>query len=713
MPFVYELKIVPQNFINFSCSFLYTTTFNFSIFSLLPSATNWCIMSNRKLRTPLSLAELKKKRQEEKDLQSKPVFLSEKAREETKNLEKDRKRQSNTTNNSRIGISRFANDDSEDDDDDEGNRLDNQEIRAIQRKYIGQVPDESQSRMKKKSLKPNDKIKFRFKWDASEDTMKNEDDFRKGIRRNTEQSLFGRSGTTQEQYQSSAFEISVGRNRKKHRPQEAALPASSSSQKRTRRNYDQRRWWEKERREMTQRDWRIFREDFMISVRGGHGVVNPGRNWEECDLPRGILDHVTSTYKKPTPIQMATIPVCISGRDVIGLAETGSGKTAAYVLPMLKHILALPKLTVETSQYGAYALVMAPTRELALQIEVETRKFADRLGFRVVSVIGGADMDTQANELQLGAEIIICTPGRMADLISRRLAALGNCNFLVLDEADRMIDMGFEPKVMEILDAMPEQNPDAEMKITEQDDSNGDTNSNGKHTSDGVSRKRQTLMFSATMVPAVERMARTYLMNPVIVTIGETGQVADNVEQKVEFYASDGKRRNRLVELLQTLEAPILVFCNTRSVCEVIGRFVNGVSGLSGVRCVVMHAGKSQDVRESSLLGFKNGRYQVMIATDVVGRGIDIKGVKNVINYEMPDDIDKYTHRIGRTGRAGMTGTAWSLCTAHDEELFPELRKVLEQGGQQVPREVARFNAADSVKAARGGAVTYGKAIID
>eukprot|EP00171_Calliarthron_tuberculosum_P016573 IDg16573t1 len=189
-----------------------------------------------------------------------------------------------------------------------------------------------------------------------------------------------------------------------------------------------------------------------------------------------MLRLVSHMYDKPSPIQMATIPICVQHRDVIGLAQTGSGKTAAYVLPMLMHIREMPIMTPEMARCGPYALVLSPTRELAQQIELETRNFAEPLGIRVVSVIGGQDLDLQAQELQRGTEIIICTPGRMCDLISRRMAALGNCNFVVLDEADRMVDMGFEPKVQEILAAMPEQNPaEKAAKVNPKSDSNETT----------------------------------------------------------------------------------------------------------------------------------------------------------------------------------------------------------------------------------------------
>jgi len=378
---------------------------------------------------------------------------------------------------------------------------------------------------------------------------------------------------------------------------------------------------------------------------------------------------VAAKYEKPSPIQMASIPIALRKRDCIGLAETGSGKTAAFVLPMLVHISAMPEMTRQIASRGPYALILAPTRELALQIEAEARKFATPLGYRVVHVIGGQGMDEQAISLQKGCEVVVCTPGRMVDLLSRQMAALGNCNYLIMDEADRMIDMGFEPQVTEILDSMP-------VSYDEGD-------------------RRQTFMFSATMSPAIERMAKNYLQDPVIVSVGETGKAADNVYQKVEYFTTENRKRSRFLELLETLESPILVFVNTKGGCEMVSRFVESNSG---IRPVIMHSGKSQEQREKSLEGFKTGRYRVLIATDVVGRGIDIKGVRHVINFELPKTIEAYTHRIGRTGRAGEKGTAWSLATEADTDIFAPLCNMLEQGGAHIPNEIAR----DAARSGRG-----------
>ena len=244
----------------------------------------------------------------------------------------------------------------------------------------------------------------------------------------------------------------------------------------------------------------------------------------------------------------------------------------------------------------------------------------------------------------------------MVDLLSKQMAALGNCKYLVLDEADRMIDMGFEPQVMEILSNMP-------------------------------SGKRQTFMFSATMSPSIERLSKNYLQDALMVTVGETGKAADNVHQRVEYFTNEGRRRERFIKLLETLQPPILVFMNTRSGCEMILRYVEANSD---VQAVIMHSGKNQEQRGKTLEGFRSGRHKVLIATDVVGRGIDIKGIRNVINFELPKSIEAYTHRIGRTGRAGEKGTAWSLATDADVELFGALVDLLKKSGAQIPDVLAR-----------------------
>jgi ATP-dependent RNA helicase DDX23/PRP28 len=567
---------------------------------------------------------------------------------------------------------------------------------AIRKHYM---PEERGFGERPRSLpahfKHGEKSRFRFDWGADEDTdLDAQDSLYSKLRSETLVSSlqFGRGGLGGMHDVQPFPGVTGGAHR-------GGAPLVSSLR-------DTRHWSDKKREEMTERDWAIFREDHAISLRGGAlAAARPARNWDETGLPREILRLVRDVagYAKPSPIQMATIPIGLRRRDLIGLAETGSGKTAAFVLPMLVHIRQMPAMTAELASQGPYALVLAPTRELVLQIEAETRKFAAPLGLRVTAVIGGQGLEEQGMVLQAGCEIVICTPGRMVDLLSRRLAALGNCNYLILDEADRMIDMGFEPQVQEILSSMPELDRKRTRKRARVSDGAESRHSghglevcgceefdDGESADKTLNGTRQTFMFSATMSPAIERLARDYLSIPMIITIGETGKAAEAVDQRVEFLTSEGQKRDRLVRLIRSLDPPVIVFANTKKGCEDVARLIELGTGM---RPVVLHSGKSQDQREESLDGFKAGRFGILVATDVVGRGIDIKGVNHVVNYELPTTIAPYTHRIGRTGRAGRTGIAWSLATAADSDIFSDLKHHLEQAGARVPPAIARHDS--------------------
>lgn len=318
---------------------------------------------------------------------------------------------------------------------------------------------------------------------------------------------------------------------------------------------------------MTQRDWRIFREDFSISTKGGT-VPNPIRNWGESGLPSEMLNVIQNVgYVEPTPIQRQAIPIQILNRDVIGVAETGSGKTASFVIPMLVFISALPRLTYENASQGPYALILAPTRELAQQIHVEASKFAKAMGFICVSLVGGHSLDDQSFSLRNGVHIVIATPGRLRDCIDRRIIALYQCTYVVLDEADRMVEMGFEADLNYILDAMPltNQKPDTEdaedmerlRKITKR-----------------ALPFRQTVMFSATMPPEVERLAKSYLRRPATIVVGVAGQTVERIEQRVEMIKDDSRKLGRLVQILSSREfkPPMIVFVNQKKDCDPITR---------------------------------------------------------------------------------------------------------------------------------------------
>ena len=444
-------------------------------------------------------------------------------------------------------------------------------------------------------------------------------------------------------------------------------------------------WSDKKLEDMTERDWRIFREDFNISYKGGK-LPLPMRAWKECtSLPQEILRAIAQVgYEKPSPIQMASIPIGLLKRDVIGIAETGSGKTCAFVVPMLAHIMQLPKMTDEIAAHGPYALIMAPTRELAQQIEEETLKFAQYLDYRVGLVVGGQSIEDQGFKLRKGVEILVGTPGRIIDVIERRYTVLSQCNYIVLDEADRMIDMGFEPQVVAVMEAMGSGNLKPEDEAEELD---GQALEQGGPTS---SKYRTTYMFSATMPPSVERLARSYLRNPAVVTIGSAGKTSDLIKQEVLWVSKNERDSKFELVLSRHPNTQAIVFVNAK-------RSVDAVANLCyrlGYSCASIHGGKSQDQREESLRGFKAGDYDILVATDVAGRGIDVKGIDLVVNYELPHTIENYTHRIGRTGRAGRKGTAVSFLTGDDRDIMYELKELLIESKNHVPDALANHEAA-------------------
>ncbi|KAL1115883.1 hypothetical protein AAG570_006172 [Ranatra chinensis] len=418
---------------------------------------------------------------------------------------------------------------------------------------------------------------------------------------------------------------------------------------------------------MTERDWRIFREDYNITIKGGK-IPDPIRSWKEAHFPPEILDIIEKVgYKEATPIQRQAIPIGLQNRDIIGVAETGSGKTLAFLIPLIMWIQSLPKIDrMEDADQGPYAIILAPTRELAQQIEEETNKFAVPLGIRTVVVVGGLSREEQGFRLRLGCEIVIATPGRLIDVLENRYLVLNQCTYIVLDEADRMIDMGFEPDVQKILEYMPVSN----LKPDNEDAEDEEKLLANYHTK---KKYRQTVMFTATMPPAVERLARTYLRRPAVVYIGSVGKPTERTEQIVYMMTEQDKRR-KLMELLgRGLEPPIIIFVNQKKGADVLAK---GLEKL-GYNACTLHGGKGQEQREYALASLKSGTKDILVATDVAGRGIDIKDVSMVINYDMAKTIEDYTHRIGRTGRAGKTGIAVTFLTKDDSTLFYDLKQTI------------------------------------
>ncbi|XP_013418694.1 probable ATP-dependent RNA helicase DDX43 [Lingula anatina] len=392
-------------------------------------------------------------------------------------------------------------------------------------------------------------------------------------------------------------------------------------------------------------------------------IPNPIRTFEEAfsHYPE-ILDEIEKAgFVKPSPIQCQAWPIALQGIDLIGIAQTGTGKTLAFLLPALIHIDGQSTPRVERG--GANVLVLSPTRELALQIESEVKKYNYR-GIKCCCVYGGGNRRDQIEIVSSGVEIIIATPGRLNDLIMNGIIDVRSVTYLVLDEADRMLDMGFEPQIMKILlDIRPD---------------------------------RQTIMTSATWPEGVRRLANSYLKDPMLVFVGSLDLAAvHSVTQKVEILA-DEEKRPRLTEFLTHELGPedkVIVFVGKKLVADDISSELS----LDGVHCQCIHGDREQEDREQALEDLKTGQVQILIATDVASRGLDIIDVTHVFNYDFPRNVEDYVHRVGRTGRAGRTGTSITLVTRGDWRQAQALIDILVEAQQEVPDELIemaeRFSA--------------------
>lgn len=569
-------------------------------------------------------------------------------------------------------------------------------------RYLGpQVNQQSSFSAKKKRMRTTEK-KFNFDWDLEDDTTRADDPIYRNQIVNRGGSLEGLGGEFDEEAERRARKRArlieekdpdTGRERAKGLMDDF-YRARAKAQARLERTGLGRHWSEKKLEEMRERDWRIFKEDFGIATKGG-AIPDPMRSWQESGLPKRLLDIVDMVgYKEPSPIQRAAIPIALQARDLIGVAVTGSGKTAAFLLPLLVYISDLPPLTEVNRSDGPYALILAPTRELVLQIESEARKFAEPLGFRCVSIIGGHAHEEQAYDLRNGAEIIVATPGRLVDCIELRLLVLSQCCYVVMDEADRMIDLNFEQDVNKILDALPVTNekPDTE----EAEDVHLMKRFLGSRN-----KYRQTMMYTATMPPPLERIAKKYLRRPATAMIGNVGEAVDTVEQRVEFIAGEDRRKKRLQQILSSNDfaPPIIVFVNIKRNCDAVARDIKSM----GWSTVTLYGSKTQEQREAALASVRSGQTQVLVATDLAGRGIDVPDVSLVVNFNMCKTIESYTHRIGRTGRAGKSGVAITFLGSEDADVMYDLRQMLSKSSiSKVPEELKRHEAAQS-KPVRGG----------
>ncbi|ANZ75731.1 BA75_02066T0 [Komagataella pastoris] len=422
-------------------------------------------------------------------------------------------------------------------------------------------------------------------------------------------------------------------------------------------------WRRKAISEMTLRDWRILKEDYNISSKGGD-IPNPLRYWEESNIKKEILDIVQSLgFDEPTPIQRASIPLAMASRDLIGIAKTGSGKTLAYIIPALNYLLQLPHL--ESRDQIPQVLILVPTRELALQVEKEFKKFTARLNLNIISLIGGHSIEENVNSINLGCEIVVATPGRLLDCYERKMISLAECYYVVLDEADRMIDMGFEVQVLKILKLLPT-------------DQNRFT-----------SKPRNTFMFTATMSPAIQKITKNYLNQPGTLTVGELGTVVDTVTQEVRYFPNENAKLNHLFGVLPSFRPPIIIFVNYKKTCEFLQ---NQLSKHTALSSTVIHGSKNQDQRELAIQNLRSGKTDILIATDLAGRGIDIPNVSLVVNFQMANALDSYTHRIGRTGRAGNRGYSITYLGPEDSEIFSEFRKLLVKSGSKIPAELRQHD---------------------
>ncbi|KAK4136335.1 DEAD-domain-containing protein [Trichocladium antarcticum] len=567
-------------------------------------------------------------------------------------------------------------------------RHDEAELRA---RYMGPEVNRSTFSANKKRRRTAAN-KFNFDWDADDDTSRPFDP----IYANRPDPLFRLAGydMSDELVQRKAEAIRRGDPETGEERARQLLEQHERVKQQAGRKNLGKHWSEKKLEDMKERDWRIFKENFGIATKGG-AIPDPMRSWQESHLPRRLLDIVHNVgYDEPSPIQRAAIPIALQARDLIGVAVTGSGKTAAFLLPLLVYISELPPLNEVNKNDGPYALILAPTRELVQQIESEARKFATPLGFTVVSIVGGHSLEEQAYALRNGAEIIVATPGRLVDCLERRLLVFTQCCYIIMDEADRMIDQGFEEPLTKILDALPVGNekPDTE------DAENPQLMS---RYLGGKDRYRQTMMYTATMPPLVEKIAKKYLRRPAIVTIGNAGEAVDTVEQRVEFISGEDKRKRRLQEILNSgqFKPPVIVFVNIKRNCEMVARDIKSW----GQSTVTLHGSKTQEQREASLASVRNGQSNILVATDLAGRGIDVPDVSLVVNFNMPSSIEAYTHRIGRTGRAGKSGVAITFLGNEDTDVLYDIKQIISKSSiSKVPEELRRHESAQS-KPTRGG----------
>jgi superfamily II DNA/RNA helicase len=376
----------------------------------------------------------------------------------------------------------------------------------------------------------------------------------------------------------------------------------------------------------------------------------PPARFDTLPLDKKILSAIK--YPTMTPIQAKAIPLVLAGRDVMGAAQTGTGKTAAFSIPLLQKMMKHENASMSPARHPVRAIVLAPTRELAIQVADNVKTYAGKCNLRSAVVFGGMNMKEQTIELKAGVEVLIATPGRLIDHIEAKNCNLSQVEYVVLDEADRMLDIGFLPDLQRILSYLP--------------------------------KTRQTLLFSATFSPEIKKLAQSYLQDPVLVEVARPNQTATNVEQR--FYkVDDDDKRHVIRQILRDRGiTQSIVFVNSKLGCARLARTFER----DGLRTAALHGDKSQDERIKSLDAFKRGDVDLLVATDVAARGIDIAALPAVFNYDIPFNAEDYVHRIGRTGRAGASGLAVSLVTGADARLMADIEKLIKKKPDVEPFEL-------------------------
>ncbi|MFC5461328.1 DEAD/DEAH box helicase [Massilia niabensis] len=372
--------------------------------------------------------------------------------------------------------------------------------------------------------------------------------------------------------------------------------------------------------------------------------IEPTVCFADFGLAPEILRALTDQgYVHPTPIQAQAIPVVLQGRDVMGAAQTGTGKTAGFSLPIIQLLLAHASSSMSPARHPVRALILTPTRELAVQVAENVKAYAQHTPLRSTVVFGGMDMKGQTVILKGGVEIVIATPGRLLDHIEQKNVSLGQVQMLVMDEADRMLDMGFLPDLQRIINLLP--------------------------------KKRQNLMFSATFSPEIKKLANSFLQQPVLIEVARSNATAEKVTQIV--YKVDEEQKRDVVEFLirQRELKQVIIFSNTKIGASRLSRHLEQ----TGIKASAIHGDKTQQERMAALEAFKQGEIEVLVATDVAARGLDISDLPCVINYDLPYNAEDYVHRIGRTGRAGASGDALSVYSDKDERLLADIEKLIKQ----------------------------------